>query len=109
MSPIQEGRLIGLLVAGLWLGWIISWLLAARWFAPVKERAGILRQLPDRLITILGAVLVGFTPPPNFPAIYAPLTQRLFHYGFTTAWILVGFIALGIAVMWWARLYLGSL
>ena len=65
MSPLEEGRLIGLSIAVLWFGWILSWWLAARWYAPVKARAGLLRQLPDRLLVIMGAVLVGFSPPPG--------------------------------------------
>ena len=102
MSVALQIKLLSLAVVGLWVGWAISWLVAARWFAPVKERASLWQQLPDRLVTIFGALLVGF---PTRPGHW--FTERLYIYGFPVAWSLVGGIALGIAIAWWARIHLG--
>jgi hypothetical protein len=48
----------------LWVIWALSWLVAAIWSSRPHSRAGLISQLPYRLITIAGFVLLfGFGRP----------------------------------------------
>ena len=88
----------------MWVLWLVSWLVASGWSSPTLKRAAILRQLPDRVITALGGVLL-----------FAPLGRdgiapvRLWNLDAAVAWSLTLVVALGVAFAWWARLHLGRL
>lgn len=87
----------------LWIGWLLSWIAAARWSDRTEERSAIGNALGYRSAMILGAVLM-FIPAHGYEG---PL--RLWHIGLRGAWISVAIIAAGIGIAWWARIHLGRL
>src|SRR5262245_20880945 len=90
--------------AVLWVVWIVSWLIASVWSSRTVKRAPILAQLPDRLVTLLGGVLL-FARPHGGRA-----TERgPWHLAATGNWILMLLVASGFVFAWWARLHLGRL
>ena len=93
----------GAAISLLFLGWAISWVIAARWSDRTESTAGIATELRHRIPTLIGAVLM-FIPAHGYEG-----RLRLWHIGWTGAWVCVGLVALGIAFAWWARLYLGRL
>jgi protein-S-isoprenylcysteine O-methyltransferase Ste14 len=83
----------------LWIGWLISWIVAAQWSGATQERAGVGKALGYRSSMALGTVLM-FIPAHGYEG-----SLRLWH----GAWVCVGIVAAGIAIAWWARLHLGRL
>ena len=95
----------GVAIAIVWTVWVASWLLAAVWSRQTVARPDIGRQLPDRLVTALGAVIMFTSMTPrshtNFPIEWdLPEPAR---------WVLFGCVVAGMAFAWWARLHLGKL
>ena len=84
-----------------WAGFGISWLAAAVWTRRTAARAGM-AELPSRLVTVLGAVLL-FTPTHGFSI------GPEWDVSADLAWAMFGVILGGIAFAWWARLHLGTL
>src|SRR5690606_17152655 len=41
-----------------WILWLVSWLAAAAWSRRTLARPGYARELPNRLVTVLGGVLL---------------------------------------------------
>ena len=91
----------GLAIIGLWVLWAISWLMAAGWAAKTQKTAAALSQLGFHALLLLGALLLG-VPAHGYSG---PL--RLWQLSWAEAWLCVGFLALGIALAWWARVALG--
>jgi protein-S-isoprenylcysteine O-methyltransferase Ste14 len=87
----------------LWIGWLISWIVAAQWSGATQERAGVGKALGYRSSMALGTVLM-FIPAHGYEG-----SLRLWHIGWRGAWVCVGIVAAGIAIAWWARLHLGRL
>jgi protein-S-isoprenylcysteine O-methyltransferase Ste14 len=87
----------------LWTGWVVSWLAAAWWSNRTEKRPGIGGELAYRLPMLLGAALL-LVPAHGYDGVL-----RLWHVGWTGAWICVALIAAGIVFAWWARLHLGRL
>jgi protein-S-isoprenylcysteine O-methyltransferase Ste14 len=87
----------------IWLGWIISWLIAAGWSSRTESRPAVGPEIGYRIVMIIGA-LVMFVPAHGYEG---PL--RLWHIGWTGAWLCVGLVGAGVAIAWWARLYLGRM
>lgn len=96
---IYPHQAIGLL----WLGWVVSWIGAAWWSNRTEKRAPLGAELAYRLPMFAGTVLV-FIPAHRYDG---PL--RLWHVGWSGAWVCVALIAAGIAFAWWARIHLGRL
>jgi protein-S-isoprenylcysteine O-methyltransferase Ste14 len=88
-------------IAALWFLWVLSWVVAAFWADPTAKRPAAREQALYRLATVGGAaaLFVGdrFDGGP------------LWRFGSAGAWTLVALAAVGLAVTWWARLYLGRL
>ncbi len=82
----------------IWVIWVISWTAAVFWSAPVIKRAGFGGQLPYRLITLAGVLLLFGVWSPRMMA----MTQ-LWHPGPRVMWTLDLVIILGFAFSWWAR------
>jgi protein-S-isoprenylcysteine O-methyltransferase Ste14 len=93
-----------LAVPGMWIGivwliWALSWMLAAGWSNATTVRPKLGRELPYRLLTLIGIALL------------------FFHRRDTAAWHTVpsvGFLGLalvlaGVGFAWWARIHLGRL
>jgi protein-S-isoprenylcysteine O-methyltransferase Ste14 len=93
----------GIVIILLWAVFAISWLLAAFWSGATEKRAGIGAEAASRMVLILGGLVLampahGYTGP-----------LRLWHVGWTQAWICVGLEAAAFAFCWWARIHLGPL
>lgn len=87
----------------LWLGWGLSWALAAFWSSAAEAEAPRGEELRSRLLLYAGGVLFAI------PAHGSPLSHRLWLVGWAAAWACAALVALGIALAWWARLHLGRL
>jgi protein-S-isoprenylcysteine O-methyltransferase Ste14 len=89
-------------IGGLWLLWVISWVLAAHWSArTVKTTRPGERTIEVLLTLTAGYVLMqGGTP---------QLGARFYSLGMLAAWALTGLVAAGFGLCWWARLHLGQL
>jgi protein-S-isoprenylcysteine O-methyltransferase Ste14 len=94
----------GYAIAAAWAAWAASWLAAAVWTRRTTARAGYVQELPNRLITVVGAVLV-----------FMGMSRRLavfdvgWNFGEGLGWILFACVIGGMAFAWWARLTLGTL
>ncbi|PYK74136.1 MAG: isoprenylcysteine carboxylmethyltransferase family protein [Verrucomicrobia bacterium] len=86
----------------LWVIWALSWLLAAVWSSRAHSSAGRIAQLPYRLITTAGFVLLFGVNPGRASGHFFSLPQW-------TGWIMTALTAVGFAFAWWARLHLGKL
>lgn len=90
-------------IVDLWGAFALSWLIAAAWSRPTEKRLDLGAQLPYRLMSLAGAVVL-FKPAHGYTG---PL--RLWMVNLGEAWACAALIALGIAFAWWARLHLGVL
>lgn len=87
--------------AVLWLGWIVSWAIAARWASRPEARAP-LRAEWHWLLVAAGAVLLGF----NFTTGQRGIAWMGFD---TKEQVLFVLAAAGLGFTWWARIHLGTL
>jgi protein-S-isoprenylcysteine O-methyltransferase Ste14 len=88
----------------LWIIWAASWWLAALWSSRTQSSAGARQQLPYRLLTIIGFILIfavrsGQSPDPF----------RLWMLPKIVRWFMPASCLVGFAFAWWARLHLGKL
>jgi protein-S-isoprenylcysteine O-methyltransferase Ste14 len=86
-----------------WIAFGASWVLAAGWSSAADKRLGMRRELPYRIVLIVGALVEG-VPAHGYEG---PL--RLWWVTREEAWACVAVIALGFAFAWWARVHLGAL
>lgn len=86
----------GNLEAAIWLAWLVSWLAASVWSNRTSARPSRLRELPYRLITLLGCVLL------------IAHHHDSWHHPIADG-IGLALTILGIGFAWWARLHLGRL
>ncbi|MBS0591084.1 MAG: isoprenylcysteine carboxylmethyltransferase family protein [Proteobacteria bacterium] len=93
----------GIAIIGLWLLWLVSWLIAALWSRPAEKHVDIARMLRYRIPMLLGTLLLI----PQAHGYEGAL--RLWHVGWNGAWLCVVLVAAGIAFAWWARIHLGVL
>lgn len=90
-------------IVALWLGWVLSWTIAALWSNRTEKRPAVGTQIRYRIPMLIGALMM-FVPAHGYEG---PL--RLWHIRWDGAWLCVALVALGIAFAWWARLHLGRL
>lgn len=93
----------GIAIVALWIGWALSWFIAARWSNQTEARPAIRSEVRYRIPMILGALIL-FIPAHGYEG-----ALRLWHIGWNGAWLCVALIAVGIAFAWWARIHLGRL
>jgi protein-S-isoprenylcysteine O-methyltransferase Ste14 len=93
----------GIAIVGLWIGWGLSWAIAAFWSNPTEKRPGIGTEIRYRIPLHIGALLM-VVPAHRYEGLL-----RLWHVGWDGAWVCVALVALGIGFAWWARVYLGRL
>lgn len=86
------------------LAWWVSWLAAAWWRSPAVGSPGALAQLPYRVLTVAGFVLLLGGPPAD-----RWVTPRVWHLTPWPAWITCGLGIAGLVFTWWARVHLGRL
>lgn len=87
-----------------WLVWCIAWFAAGVWSGRTVRRAAIGEELPYRILTIGGIVLL-FGLYPHRHA----FDIRLWRIDDIAAWVLDGVALCGFAFTWWARVHLGRL
>lgn len=90
----------GAAVVVLWVGWALSWAIAAVWSNPTERRPGAKSQLLYRALMVIGGGLM---------ATWHQGLLRCWSLAPTSAWASVFFIAIGLVFAWWARIYLGRL
>ncbi len=93
----------GIAIAALWIGWVVSWLIAALWSNRTEKRPGTSVEIRHRVPTLIGALLM-LVPAHGYDG-----ALRLWHVDGAGAWLCVALVALGIAFAWWARIHLGRL
>jgi protein-S-isoprenylcysteine O-methyltransferase Ste14 len=87
----------------LWLAWLISWVAASFWSGPTRKRAATLETWRYRAAMIAGGVLL------------VPVTgwllgeKPLWEISFGGMYALAALMSAGLALTWWARIYLGPL
>jgi protein-S-isoprenylcysteine O-methyltransferase Ste14 len=87
----------------IWIGWVVSWLIAASWSAPTEKRVTTWETWLYRAAIVLGAILL-------FHSTRRLLGEtRLWHVGFDGAYALAAVTLAGVVFAWWARLHLGRL
>jgi len=92
-----------LVFAIIWIGWIVSWSIAALWSAPTEKRAATPAAWVARVAIFAGAILLLHS---TRRILHEP---RLWHVGFGGAYALSAVALAGILFAWWARIHLGSL
>lgn len=92
-----------LVFAVIWIGWIVSWLAAAFWSAPIQNRPAKRDSALYRTLIVVGAVLL---TPWASRRLDAP---QLWNNGDAGNYLLASAALAGIALAWWARIYLGRL
>ena len=93
----------GIAILALWAFWLLSWIAAASWSNRTETRPPLGTEIRYRIPMLIGSALM-FVPAHGYEGRW-----RLWHVAWTGAWLCVGGVALGIALAWWARLYLGPL
>ena len=87
----------------IWIGWLVSWIIAGFWTNRTKKSAATWDVWAYRALVAAGAVLLFHT---TRRVLHEP---RLWHVGFTGAYILAGVTLVSILFAWWARLHIGRL
>ncbi len=97
------GAAAGGLFAVIWIGWLVSWMAAAWWSGATQKRAASWQSRAYPWVMFVGAALM---------ATFAmPAVRRgpLWHVGTARGYALAAVTLAGVAMMWWARIYLGRL
>jgi protein-S-isoprenylcysteine O-methyltransferase Ste14 len=91
------------LFAVIWIGWIVSWLVAAFWSNRTVKLALTADTLLYRVVIVVGAILM--TPWASRRLSAAPL----WNVGNAGAYVLAALTLAGILFAWWARIHIGRL
>jgi len=91
-------------VSALWLAWVLSWVLAARWSGATVVRQSRRDRLLHGVFMWAGSLLLFFPP-----AAIGPLGTPIFTSSASLAWAAVALALLGLGWTWWARIHLGRL
>jgi protein-S-isoprenylcysteine O-methyltransferase Ste14 len=93
----------GEVILALWLGWVVSWVIAALWSNRTEKRPAVNSEIRYRIPMLIGIALM-FLSADRYED-----TLRLWRVGRNGAWLCVVGVAAGIAFAWWARVHLGRL
>ncbi len=93
-----------LAVSILWILWLLSWMLAARWTNATRVRQSGGDQLRYGVWIWIGAILLLARL-----RFLGPLSARLLPAGAPLEWAAFGVACAGVAWAWWARVYLGRM
>jgi len=87
----------------IWIAWLISWIAASFWSAPIQKRVTNAEIWVSRGALVAGAILLS-------PVLRPVVGEtRLWHVGFRGGYAFAALAALGILFAWWARIHLGRL
>ena len=89
--------------AVIWIGWIVSWLVAAFWSNRTEKLALTGDTLLYRACIVAGAVLM--TPWASRRLSAVPL----WNVGYASAYVFAALTLAGILFAWWARIHIGRL
>lgn len=96
-----------------WVAWAGSWTLAALWANRTVTTPGGERELPYRIFTLSGFLLLLVFVVKDGKPVAPASPEFLFHYYWSipleAQWAMVGAAALGFLFCWWARIHLGRL
>jgi protein-S-isoprenylcysteine O-methyltransferase Ste14 len=90
-----------LLFVIIWLGWLISWMVAALWSDRAEKRLVTWNVVVYRILIAAGVILSLHLTARHLGA------RRIWHVGYTGAYLLGGVTLAGILFAWWARIHLG--
>jgi protein-S-isoprenylcysteine O-methyltransferase Ste14 len=93
----------GTVILFLWIGWAVSWLLAAPWSNRTESRPTLGPEIAYRLVMGIGAVIM-FVPAHGYEG-----ALRVWHVGWIGGWLCAVLVGVGVVVAWWARVHLGRL
>jgi len=88
----------------LWLLWAMSWFAASFWSRPTHKHASLKENLIQRLVVLLGVVLLFGLYSPRPLALHS-----LWVLPDLWGWVMAALVLLGFAWCWWARIHLGQL
>jgi protein-S-isoprenylcysteine O-methyltransferase Ste14 len=91
-------------VSALWVLWVLSWFLAARWSGATVLRQSRRDRLLHSVFMWAGTFMLFF-----LPAALGPLDTPIFPASVALAWGAVALALLGLGWTWWARIHLGRL
>ena len=86
-----------------WVGWIVTWMIAALWTGRTEKRLASGSVWVYRAITAVGVVMFS-----HWTA-RALGMRRLWHVGYNGAYLLAALTFAGLLFAWWARIHLGRL
>jgi len=86
-----------------WVAWVISWVAAAWWSDNTESQPSSRQELGYRVVNIIGALIIAI------PAHGYEGAMRVWHVGWLGGWVCAVVVAIGVAIAWWARIYLGRL
>ena len=92
-----------LLFAVIWLGWLLSWTVAALWSDRIEKRLVTWDVLVYRILIGAGVFLSLHLTARHLGA------RRIWHVGYIGVYLLAGVTLAGILFAWWARIHLGRL
>ena len=90
----------GFWIAAVWIAWAVSWTLAGFWANRTTARPPSRRELPYRLITLAGVILL------------MPISDgdhQAWRTGVAAGSIGLAMVVAGVIFAWWARIHLGRL
>ncbi len=87
----------------IWIGWVVSWVAASLWSGRTEKRAATRETWIYRIVIFAGAILIA---PWTAQVLGERPTWQVGYYG---AYGFVGVMLIGLALTWWARIYLGGL
>jgi protein-S-isoprenylcysteine O-methyltransferase Ste14 len=89
-------------IAGTWLIWLVTWILASGWSARVASHHDLGAESPSRVLTLAAIVMLLMS--------YWPVAWGvLWNTPATIGWSMFLLVVLGLAFTWTARLHLGPL
>jgi protein-S-isoprenylcysteine O-methyltransferase Ste14 len=97
MNPVS-------MIGYVWIAWFVSWGLAAGWSKPSVKQPAAGREVPYRIVVIVGILLLAGLYPHRFSS-----EIMLWRTGVALGWAMVILAVVGFLFMWWARIYLGKL
>jgi len=103
-------------IYAVWYIWLLSWVGASVWANRTVKTPALWRELPYRLITLVGFALLLITPLRWTGGSFTVAElDGWFGYRLWAAspaplgWVFVGLALLGVSFAWWARVHLGKL